>query len=295
MKKIIAYPAGRWARELLSLANAERIAYFLDEDPTIQKAGFPIGVEIKPVYAVEHIAQENPVEFLVIITDSKQYPQCKERLESFGLIENVHFFSGWSLDINFYRVFDDDAGAWIEHEKREQVDFSEFDRRMELMASMVPDDIHSIMDMGCADQKLRRCLSPDVKYYGLDIVQRDKNTLVCNVNEESLPNIVVDAYYMAGFLAYVNNIDSLFSQMRNAKYLVFDFQNRLDYFRFGNPYIYIYTQIGKRVGLNMWKKYLMLSDVINALSKNGFVIEKALELDNKGIAECFLAKNLYIS
>jgi hypothetical protein len=43
MKKVIATPAGRWARELLTLAGAERIEYFLDDDADIQKAGFPTG------------------------------------------------------------------------------------------------------------------------------------------------------------------------------------------------------------------------------------------------------------
>ena len=67
MKKVIAVPAGRWARELLTLAGAERIEYFLDDDPEIQKNGFFTGTSVKPVYPVDHAAAENPDDIVIVI------------------------------------------------------------------------------------------------------------------------------------------------------------------------------------------------------------------------------------
>ena len=92
MKKVIAVPAGRWARELLTLAGAERIEYFLDDDPEIQKNGFSTGTSVKPVYPVNHAAAENPDDIVIVITDSRAFAELRDRLTSFGLEENRHFF-----------------------------------------------------------------------------------------------------------------------------------------------------------------------------------------------------------
>ena len=42
----------------------------------------------------------------------------------------------------------------------------------EFMASMIPSNVKSIMDIGCGDKKLKKYLNQDIKYYGLDFVSR---------------------------------------------------------------------------------------------------------------------------
>ena len=203
MKKVIAVPAGRWARELLTLAGAERIEYFLDDDVDIQKTGFPTGNSIKPVYPISHIEDEDrdnivivikPVypishiededrdNIVIVITDSKRFAELRDRLVSFGLAENRHFFDGWHLDIGFYRMIGDGFTTWTQYEKSiGGFDYSEFSSRAGKMASMIPDDVTSIMDMGCGDEVLRRYLDPHIRYYGLDLVCRNADTIVCDI------------------------------------------------------------------------------------------------------------------
>ena len=47
-----------------------------------------------------------------------------------------------------------------------------WEKRAEFMAAMIPSDVKSIMDIGCGDKKLKKYLTQDIKYYGLDFVSR---------------------------------------------------------------------------------------------------------------------------
>ncbi len=156
MKKVIATPAGRWARELLTLAGTERIEYFLDDDADIQKTGFPAGKSVKPVYPISHIEDEDRDNIVIVVTDSKRFAELRDRLSVYGLKENRHFFDGWHLDIGFYRAIGDGFTTWTQYENSVGgFDYSEFSARAGKMASMIPDDVTSIMDMGCGDEVLR--------------------------------------------------------------------------------------------------------------------------------------------
>ena len=295
MKKVIATPAGRWARELLTLAGAERIEYFLDDDADIQKAGFPTGNSITPVYPISHIEDEDRDNIVIVVTDSKRFAELRDRLSVYGLKENRHFFDGWHLDIGFYRAIGDGFTTWTQYENSVGgFDYSEFSARAGKMASMIPDDVTSIMDMGCGDEVLRRYLDPRIRYYGLDIVRRNADTIVCDANADPLPDLPVDAYYMAGFLLYINDVEKLISQMRRAKYLIFDLWNYVEFRRYDNIYMNIYTRRAKSVCWNEREHFLSLPEVIDALTSNGFAIEKAVELNRTGSYCCYRARNLKI-
>ena len=268
MKKVIATPAGRWARELLTLAGAERIEYFLDDDEDIQKTGFPTGSSIKPVYPTTHIEAEDRDNIVIVITDSKRYAELRDRLDG---------FTTWTQ-------YESSVGGF---------DYSEFSTRAGKMASMIPDDVTSIMDMGCGDEVLKPYLKPHIRYYGLDIVRRNADTIVCDANVDPLPDLQVDAYYMAGFLLYMNDVDKLISQMRRAKYLIFDLWNYVEFRKYDNIYMNIYTRRAQSVCWNEREHFLSLPEVMDALTANGFVIEKAAWLNRTGSYCCYRARNLH--
>lgn len=269
--KLIVYPAGEWARAMLTLQRAEQISYFLDESAELQQKGFKIGEGTKNVYCPEYIANEDRDEIIVIISDTKQYDRCRAKLESLGLIENKHFFNGWKLDINFYRVFEKHK-EWLDFEVCNNVDFSKYEIRTQKMSTLIPEypKVASVMDLGCADEKLRKYLDPAVKYYGMDCVKRNEKTLICDVNKEPLPDIEVDAYFMAGFLPYVSDIVNLFKQMKRAKYLIFSVETY--------DFMKLDAVVGKAYGfvVNERQDYLMLPEIINVLWECGFAIEKTI-------------------
>ena len=91
---------------------------------------------------------------------------------------------------------------------------------------------------------------------------------------------------MAGFLVYINNYFGLFSQMRDAKYIVFSMQNYLKYTRLD-----AFSPLGFHFVVNERDEWLSLPGIINALSDSGFAMDKIVFDWRNGEYYC-RAKNL---
>lgn len=143
------------------------------------------------------------------------------------------------------------------------------------------------MDIGCGNCRLKKFLNNNIVYYGLDYIKRNENTLVCDLNKDCLPKLNVDLYYMAGIIYYVDDLVRLFSQMRDCKYLIFDFYDEANYLRMDGHYADINTPV-----LNKRKGYLTFVELLNALAINGFMIEQGIYDFEKSYAYYFRARNI---
>lgn len=92
--------------------------------------------------------------------------------------------------------------------------------RARAMSQLIPEDVKVLMDIGCGEELLKEFLCKDIKYYGLDYCERNKETIICDINKEKLPDIKVDLYYMAGIIDYVTDIPNFIKQLSRAKYVV---------------------------------------------------------------------------
>lgn len=219
MKKIIGCPAGEWALKLYTVDRFISLEYLLDEqEGEYGICGFP-----QRVHSYEYLRNEKIDDLIVIINDTRKYEEIKKKLEKSGLIENIHFFNGWKLDSNFYHEVYADKG-WQEFEqsdtnalKRQRQGWKDRARTMSLL---IPDDVKTLMDIGCGEELLKEFLCKDIKYYGLDYCERNKETIICDINKEKLPDIKVDLYYMAGIIDYVTDIPNFIKQLSRAKYVV---------------------------------------------------------------------------
>lgn len=219
MKKIIGCPAGEWALKLYTVDRFISLEYLLDEqEGEYGICGFP-----QRVHSYEYLRNEKIDDLIVIINDTRKYEEIKKKLEKYGLIENIHFFNGWKLDSNFYHEVYADKG-WQEFE---QSDTNELKRqrqgwkdRARAMSQRIPEDVKVLMDIGCGEELLKEFLCKDIKYYGLDYCERNKETIICDINKEKLPDIKVDLYYMAGIIDYVIDIPNFIKQLSRAKYVV---------------------------------------------------------------------------
>lgn len=218
MKKIIGCPAGEWALKLYTVDRFISLEYLLDEqEGEYGICGFP-----QRVHSYEYLRNEKIDDLIVIINDTRKYEEIKKKLEKYGLIENIHFFNGWKLDSNFYHEVYADKG-WQEFEqsdtnalKRQRQGWKD---RARAMSQLIPEDVKVLMDIGCGEELLKEFLCKDIKYYGLDYCERNKETIICDINKEKLPDIKVDLYYMAGIIDYVD-IPNFIKQLSRAKYVV---------------------------------------------------------------------------
>ena len=219
MKKIIGCPAGEWALKLYTVDRFISLEYMLDEqEGEYGICGFP-----QRVHSYEYLRNEKIDDLIVIINDTRKYEEIKKKLEKYGLIENIHFFNGWKLDSNFYHEVYADKG-WQEFEqsdtnalKRQRQGWKD---RARAMSQLIPEDVKVLMDIGCGEELLKEFLCKDIKYYGLDYCERNKETIICDINKEKLPDIKVDLYYMAGIIDYVIDIPNFIKQLSRAKYVV---------------------------------------------------------------------------
>lgn len=219
MKKIIGCPAGEWALKLYTVDRFISLEYLLDEqEGEYGICGFP-----QRVHSYEYLRNEKIDDLIVIINSTRKYEEIKKKLEKYGLIENIHFFNGWKLDSNFYHEVYADKG-WQEFEqsdtnalKRQRQGWKD---RARAMSQLIPEDVKVLMDIGCGEELLKEFLCKDIKYYGLDYCERNKETIICDINKEKLPDIKVDLYYMAGIIDYVIDIPNFIKQLSRAKYVV---------------------------------------------------------------------------
>lgn len=219
MKKIIGCPAGEWALKLYTVDRFISLEYLLDEqEGEYGICGFP-----QRVHSYEYLRNEKIDDLIVIINDTRKYEEIKKKLEKYGLIENIHFFNGWKLDSNFYHEVYADKG-WQEFEqsdtnalKRQRQGWKD---RARAMSQLIPEDVKVLMDIGCGEELLKEFLCKDIKYYGLGYCERNKETIICDINKEKLPDIKVDLYYMAGIIDYVIDIPNFIKQLSRAKYVV---------------------------------------------------------------------------
>lgn len=215
MKKIIGCPAGEWALKLYTVDRFISLEYLLDEqEGEYGICGFP-----QRVHSYEYLRNEKIDDLIVIINDTRKYEEIKKKLEKYGLIENIHFFNGWK----FYHEVYADKG-WQEFEqsdtnalKRQRQGWKD---RARAMSQLIPEDVKVLMDIGCGEELLKEFLCKDIKYYGLDYCERNKETIICDINKEKLPDIKVDLYYMAGIIDYVIDIPNFIKQLSRAKYVV---------------------------------------------------------------------------
>ena len=84
-----------------------------------------------------------------------------------------------------------------------------FRKRMVILSSFIDKDDKSIIDFGASAEYLRRVINKDVKYFPVDYVKRSERTILCDLNKGNFPDLKADVAFMAGFLEYMDDIDSV--------------------------------------------------------------------------------------
>lgn len=268
MKKIIVYYCGKWAERLLTVERYKETAYFIDDDPPVEGTVSFLGEgSSKPVYKPDILDSEDPDNIIILISDNYHYGDAKKALEAKGLTENRHFFNGWKLSPNFYKLYYSDS-SWQSNEEndRELINQNSYDDRSRIMASLIPEDVGSLLDIGCGACFLKQYLPDRIKYYGLDYCQREGADFVCDINNEAMPDIKVDMYYMAGLVYYVDDMDKFISGLTNAEYILFDYGGTERYLRLDG--------VPADPLVNARNNFVSPEEIFNILRKYGFTYEK---------------------
>lgn len=268
MKKLIVCNFDEWAKKLITLSRFKDIEYFIDDENICAESEGKIeclGIE-KKIYPIEKLYNENLNEIIIIIGDSHLYSYYKNKLEMIGLQENFHFFNGWKLTQQFYFNFYEN-NTWEKLEdSHEEIFINEkiYEYRAMAVAKLLPPEVHSIMDLGCGDEVLKKYIRDGIEYIAVDYKKRNESTIVCDLNKDILPDMAVDMYCLVGVIYFLENIQNLISQMGKAKYVLVTFRGREHYLRFDGRFDGIYS--------GCIRNSLYTADLINLFFKNNFIL-----------------------
>jgi len=153
-----------------------------------------------------------------------------------------------------------------------------WDSRTEIMAGLIPKDA-SVFEFGAGRQVLKNYLRANKKYTASDIVIRDEDTFVCDLNDRPLPSFPPhDIAVFSGVLEYINELHVVIRHLRN-------------YFP---TIIASYAVTERNCSIQMrrnsgWVNDFSCDDFVNNFTKNGYVLDEETYVWNNQIIFVFKA------
>lgn len=100
-----------------------------------------------------------------------------------------------------------------------------FRKRMVVLSSFLDENDKSIIDFGAGAEYLRKIIDKGIKYYPVDYVKRSERTILCDLNKDEFPDIKADVAFMAGFLGYLDDIDSVIHKVsKNVRKIIVSYK-----------------------------------------------------------------------
>lgn len=96
-----------------------------------------------------------------------------------------------------------------------QVNYDFFEKRVELMATMINDSSKSVMDLGAGNMSLKKYLSSNVQYYPVDYCKKYDNTIVCDFNNYEFPLQKAETVFISGLIEYIKDYQWLIQNVCN--------------------------------------------------------------------------------
>lgn len=276
MERIIVFGVGYIAENFINPELIPYVTYCIDN--SIEKQGKEFFG--KKIYSPEVVKKEVNDNFKIIIFGRKYYNEMAKQLKIFGLKENIHFVSAeeysgckefksaysqmeWDNYVNFHGGFD----IFSEEYK------SFWGTRIHFMSTLINSESSSILDIGCGKMTLKSKLSDKVKYFGVDYVARDTNTIICDFNKHEFPKQGADSFFISGCLEYIEDVDWFLSKITNANLEIILSYNPTDYIP------EIYERMSKS-----WKNHLSTEAIISNIEKKGFQLSYRQDRKN----ECYV-------
>ncbi len=142
---------------------------------------------------------------------------------------------------------------WEDVQKVLPLDSELFKKRMRVLAGFIDNSDKSVIDFGAGAEYLRKLLAPDVKYYPIDYEKRSERTILCDINKDDFPDINADVAFMAGFIGYCDDIDSVLTQAtKHVRKIIISHKGKEKF-----SYSQLYSQ-----------------DIIDILYRNDFILTK---------------------
>jgi hypothetical protein len=140
---------------------------------------------------------------------------------------------------------------------------TKWERRAQLAAEWLRGE-RVVADIGCGLMTLEGFLPKSSTYVPMDVVRRDARTILVDLNEEKIPVVACDAAVLLGVLEYVDDLESIFAQLRLFPKTLFSY-NHISF----NDFLWI---AGLRPKLVTWRNRHTKSSLRRLLRSSGLQI-----------------------
>lgn len=150
-----------------------------------------------------------------------------------------------------------------------------WNERTKLLAGLIPEDTNTILEFGCGVGYLRACIPDTIEYTGSDMVKRDDDTVVMDLNVTPYKDYH-DAHYdvvlMSGVIEYINQ----------KKVPVFvDYINEIC-----DTVIVSYSDLAhdkRQSKIEGWRNWYRQDQMQKIFTDRGFVLENTLRWKNQSL------------
>ncbi len=158
------------------------------------------------------------------------------------------------------RIFIKKKKIWQDNEYFDPI----WQERIQMMSKFIKSD-DSIVDLGCGKMWLKKFISPNNKYFPVDYIKRDEETIVCDFNQSQFPNIQSSIYFISGCLEYIDNYDWFISEI----------SKHTDACILSYCSTDVFSDFAVRNNL-MWKNHLSNNELIEIFKKKNFILKEHL-------------------
>ena len=192
-RRLVLYGMGTIGMEISRWLDQQGIRYiFADKDA--QEKQRAVG---KPVISPQVVTSQYQDANIVIATNI-YFDEIKALLLEHGFSEE---------QIISYAVFIPSNTVWADLE--DSIDWSLMRPSVELFSQWLDADDRSVADYGAGQMYLKTFLPQDAAYFPVDYLQRFAETIVCDLNTGSFPDLDVDVSVLNGVLEFLVTAEAL--------------------------------------------------------------------------------------
>lgn len=145
--------------------------------------------------------------------------------------------------------------------KKDEIYLDSFEYRIDKMVSLLNiNKISSIMDLGCGMQTLKKKLSSNTEYIGIDQYSHIESSLIIDLNKGEFYNKKVDIIFCSGILEYMYDMNSFVKNIsNNTDIVIFSYHFYDEYKNRGDLWVNSYT---RNELLNIFYNYGYTNNII---------------------------------
>lgn len=164
-----------------------------------------------------------------------------------------------------YKIFMPEKIMWSDLDDNIDWDLMRF--RVAMFSEWITPDVKSVVDYGAGRMFLQEYLASDVAYYPVDYIRRNEQTILCDLNQGTFPDISTDVAICSGVLEFIYTAEKLLKHVCEHT---------------GKKVILSYLGVDNFPDIEGRRASAYVSDfsekqIVEIMKVNGFVLEKKVE------------------